>query len=145
MVKRTVTVNTPGTRRRWDEDSFFLDASERLEEGQLRALRQLYDFSRQEAQDIAWGSGSATGSFTPAWSRIGGNGLFNAFSNGRLWINFGGLSEDPSLQDELKSTLEEALGIDFPDDFRGKWPTVEIVQWGPRVSEFIDAIRRLAC
>ena len=66
-------------------------------------------------------------------------------SDGRLWINFGGLSEDPGLQDELKAMLEASLGIQFPDDFREKWPTVGIAEWGAKVSELIDGIRRLAC
>ena len=143
MVKRTVTVHTPGQRGRWDEKSFFADASQRLEESQVKALRKLYEFSQREAQKIAWGTGAVRGSFTPLWSAFDGNGLFNAFSDGRLWITFGGLNDRPVLQDKLKSALEKVLEVEFSDDFRVSWPSVAIDVWAPRVSGLIDVINQL--
>lgn len=142
-VKRRVTVTTPGGRKRWDERLFFEDAEEQLEGEHLAALRKLYAFARSGATGISWGTGNITGSFTPKWAGLGGEGIFSAFTNGRIWINFGGLGSYPRFQEELKHALNRIPGFNIPDDYEHKWPAVTVDQWAPNVDAFIQAIEDL--
>ena len=142
-VKRRVTVTTPGERRRWDEARFFEDAEKRLDGGNLAALHRLYDFATGSATEISWGSGKVTGSLTPKWAVHGGASVFTAFSNGRLWITFGGHEHLPRFQKDMKDALDRVPGFDMPDDYENKWPTVTIEQWAPNVDVFIQGIEDL--
>ena len=50
-VKKTVSAGS-GRRRRWDENSYFADAEKRLDPRQLEALRRLYDWSTEHAEEV---------------------------------------------------------------------------------------------
>ena len=142
-VKRRVTVTTPGERRKWDESSFFEDAEGRLDGRQLAALRKLYDFGSSSAKQINWGTGKITGSFTPKWPQLNGESVFSAFSDGGMWISFGGAENYRQFRKSLKQALDQIQGFSIPEDYEGKWPTVKIEAWGPRTDEFIQAIQGL--
>jgi len=142
-VKRWVTVTTPGARKRWDKRLFFEDANERLEDKHVAALQKLLAFGESDATGISWGTGKVSGSFTPKWAQLGGEGVFSAFSNGRIWINFGGLGDYPRFRKNLKNALDRVPGFNLPDDYEGKWPTVAIVLWAPSVDAFIQTVQSL--
>jgi len=142
-AKRRVTVTAPGERKRWNESRFFEDAENRLDGGELTALRKLYDFGRSSAQEISWGSGKVYGSFTPRWPQLTGASIFSAFSDGRIWINFGHYEPHDPFMDDLKEALDELPGFDLPDDWVGKWPTVKMERWGPEVDRFIQIMQDL--
>ena len=55
--KKKVVSYPAGKRKKWDEDSFFKDAENRLEGANYEALRKLFDFSKRNADEISWGSG----------------------------------------------------------------------------------------
>jgi hypothetical protein len=85
VLGQTGEVKIPGLRRTWDEASFFEDAAKRLSEEQIWATRQLYEFSKQNAQ-IGWGTGNARGSFNPRFLDVSRRSPFTVWSDGTLYI-----------------------------------------------------------
>jgi len=94
-IKKTVTSSTSSTRRTWNEESFFADASSRISEEQLKALRSLYDWAKEYADEISYGPG-AVGSINPKVWAVCSRSIFTARSDGTLRLNFSWLNEPES-------------------------------------------------
>ncbi|MFB6213271.1 MAG: hypothetical protein ABEJ07_01785 [Candidatus Nanohaloarchaea archaeon] len=106
------------SRRKWDEESFFEDARKKLSEEELTKIKKLYQFSRENADTIDWGTGSQNGSFNPKWEELSDRSIFTVYSNGNITLNFGWLVEDKAV--EFKQEFAEELGnaeidIEVPD------------------------------
>jgi hypothetical protein len=141
-VKRTVTVSSPGSRRQWDEESFFEDAERHLNDDEkMAAIRQLYRFAQTEASKISPTAGAKNG-FRPQWPATNGT-LFTAYSDGSIQISFGNLDNKPNLQQQFRDELEDALDVPIPDGVQNTWHTLKICEWMPHAAEFIDIIRRI--
>jgi len=79
-----------GDRKRWDEESFFKDAKERLKASTTDLIRNLYKWSNENADVMRFGTGWASGSFTFCLKRDDKTGsLFSIYSNGVLTLNYG--------------------------------------------------------
>jgi hypothetical protein len=94
-IKKTVTSSTSSTRRTWNEESFFADASSRISAEQLTALRSLYDWATENADEISYGPG-VVGSINPKVWAVCSRSIFTARSDGTLRLNFGWLNEPDS-------------------------------------------------
>jgi len=58
------------SRKKWDEASFFEDASNKLNREGLDPLRRLFRFSRGRFDELSWGTGKHNGSFSPKLAKI---------------------------------------------------------------------------
>ncbi len=96
-VKKTVTI-TSGQRRRWNKETFFQDAKERLTENQFTSLKNLFDKLQELKSDLSWGTGKTSGSFTAKWPQIASCSVLSAFSDGRITINYGNFDKTPEQQ-----------------------------------------------
>lgn len=137
----------PVKRKKWDEDSFFRDARNRIEVG-CEAVRKLYDFSKKYADEISWGTGSTIGSFNPKFHSISKRSIFTVKSNGYLSINFGWLNDDEDtikwrakLLEKLKQV--EWLADKIPQSAEEKWVGLTIDIWGPNVDEIIILLKEV--
>lgn len=95
-VKKDVRVST-SSRNQWNEASFFEDARQKNDERTNTILADLYEFARQNADAIEWGTGQHKGSFTfkinhPA-SKSGVISLIDLRSNGRIIFRFGNITK----------------------------------------------------
>lgn len=143
-VKKDLT--STGTRKKWDEESFFKDAKDKLKESEVKSIKILYEFSKNKADQVSWGTGSTGGSFNPKFSKISIRSLYSVFSNGILRINFGWLNDNESTEkyrDDFKIKLEKLKGISIPNDYQGKHVDVPVKNWAPRLDDFIKIVRDL--
>lgn len=136
---------SPSSRKKWDEQSFFEDAGKKLGEGQVKALRDLYQFSKDHADDITWGTGSQVGSFNAKYHHIHPTrSLYTVFSSGKLQLNFGNFGRDERVDAIIERFVRELSQVpDFKlrPDYRTRFPTLLPAQWMPRIGEFKNAIR----
>ena len=143
-VKKDIGISTK--RGKWDEERFFEDAAKNLKENEIKAVKILYDFSKEKTDSISWGVGIETGSFSSYFSKISIRALYNVCSEGSLGINFGSLHDNEiteKYRDEFKKELERIFNIKFPADYNKKYPSVSIKKWGPKVNEFMEVIENL--
>jgi len=146
QVKRTVNV-TSGPRRKWDEESFFADASANLDENYFRAVKRIFDFCHSYADEIRWGTGKDSGSFGPIFRSLSGTRQIIALtSRGRLYFHFGSSrssEEERVFYLHLKELAKTKLGLPIPDDFSSKYPGYSIGEWLPKTDIFIEGLKQL--
>lgn len=146
-VKKDIGVASSSERGNWDEQSFFEDARKRLNEKELKALIELYDFSKENADEIRWGTGTARGSFNVKFYKISNKSIYSVFSEGTIHLNFGWLhdnEETKKYRDMFKSELDKiGLGHKIPNDYDKKYPVLRIKDWQNIVYDFINAIKNL--
>jgi len=134
-------------RRRWDEESFFRDMEEKvLSEEVRKAIRKLFNFSREKADEISWGTGRVIGSFSPKFRRVSQRSVYTVWSNGFLGINFGWLNDNENTlrwRDKLYSRLKEIMKDHITPEKKEKWPSIPHEAWAPRVDDIISIITEL--
>lgn len=147
-IKKTVgTTSSASKRRKWDEQSFFDDASNHLEPDLLARLHTIYEWSQKQSDEITWGTGSKRGSFTPKFNHVTDKSVYNIFSDGKMWINFPYLQQSEKsieygirLGEELK---KEVPSLPVPDNFMGEYVTIPFEQWEPVLDDFIKVLENV--
>lgn len=98
-------------RRRWTETSFFNDAEDRLDPSTIQTITSLYKWSKEHANSIRFGTGSASGSFTFVLEWDGKTGsVFSVYTGGTITINFGYMEKIFS-PEEISSFRQELSRI----------------------------------
>ena len=147
-VKKTVGISSSASRRRkWDEQSFFEDASNRMQGEHLKSLRLIYNWSCEKGDDISWGTGSNRGSFNPRFDHVCERSVFSIFSDGELRLNFGWLQQPEHAREyaqrlglKLRDELKE-----FPisEEFIGEYITMPLKQWEPVLDDYIKILEKV--
>jgi len=137
LVKKPIKVITSGgSRRKWDKESFFAEAEDRLDPANLSVVRSLFNYCESSPGEIGWGTGVSRGSFTFRSSVISQKSLITVTSDGGLTLNFGwlnGSSRAETARDQLKEIATEKLGLTVPTNYQVKYPVFSIEQWGSKV------------
>ena len=102
------------------EDNFFDDARKRCDEDVVKAMEELYKFSKEKAAFIGWGTGAARRSFIFHGVRRGLS-VFTLYSDGEICNNVGSgeawsTPEEEAFRDFWATELSRRLEIDFPKD-----------------------------
>jgi hypothetical protein len=95
---------------------------------------------------ITWGSGVQTPSFNVKLDRVSPRSIYTVWANGKLNLNFGwlrGSETAETFRDRFKEAVDAIPGVSVPKSYRETLPTLPISLWGPRVDEFIEAIKTL--
>ena len=146
-VKKDIGVSSSsGTRKKWDEKSFFENIDKEISAQQLEALRHLYDYSKDKADIVGWGTGGIVGSFSPKFSKISERSLFTLRSNGRLVLNFGWLNDNDvskKYRDTFKTLIEEEKLFPIPQNYQTHYPEYKINEWNHKVDKFISVVDKL--
>jgi len=145
LVKRTVKV-TSGTRKQWDEESFFADARSKLDDASMVALRRLYDACVSISDEIKWGKGKIDGSFNPIIHSICNRSFVTVTSRGDFCLNFGHLNDGDaalSFREDLAAFITKELNEDLPSDWRQKHPSLKVDEWAPKVDVVIERLKQL--
>jgi hypothetical protein len=142
-VKKDVSSSaSSSTRRRWDEPKMFEDARKRMSTGEFGWFERIYQFARENADQINFGTGSYA-TFSPIFQKLSNKSLFTLGSDKRLNFNFEWVCRDnPQTCDDFKKALEE-IGFHLPADYRLVRPSVLIDEWGPKTEAFLEALRQL--
>jgi len=148
-VKKDVTTQTSADKRRkWNEDDFFKDAESKLEKKYVEAIKKWYDFSKKEADEITWGTGTTRGSFNPKFNNISIRSIYSFFSDGTLGINFGWLNDNEKakkIRDLLLEKLIKIINFSIPkhksiDNF---YLSIPAEKWYPHLEQLMKIIKEL--
>jgi len=122
----------------WTEERFFDDASAHLSAEHLQALRTLYEWVKANADDHdpSFGTGRI-GLFSPKFAAVSPRSVLTVYSDGRLWVNFGGLDKPESAKawrEQLGRSLQQN-GFSMPPEFIKH--NTRVLEWIPRISDFV--------
>jgi len=148
LTKETVRVvsGSPSERRKWDEESFFADAKERVSDSQLKAIRLIYDNVQQTADKVSWGTGSTKGSFNPKFTDICPRALFSVYSNGDLQLHFGhitGSSIEDEFRDAYLAAIKSSRILELNDDAAESFPIFGVTLWSDKAQSFIAIVEQV--
>lgn len=125
-----------------DPKSFFEEATSNLNTEQVQVLQKLYDFSREVADKVDWGS-----SFQVYFNKISSRkSLYYVYPDGELVFNSHMLRETPEAQrfrDEFKEKLSRIKGMTVPEGYPESSPKYSVAVWSPVVDDFINAVKDL--
>jgi len=134
-------------RKRWSEEEFFRVLHENLDSDTVLLIRDLYEWSKNTADRVLFGTGRETGSFTFHYLREGKTiSVFTISTNGRLMLNYGWLSTqvDRETLEEFHRRIQEIPTFkEIPADF-SKWPAIKITDaFRDDVERFKQAVQWL--
>lgn len=142
QVKRTVSISS-GQKRKWDKESFFSDAKERLSENHVAAIRKVFDKCQQLRCELSWGTGKLAGSFSAKWPHLGIYSLLSVFSDGKITISYGNFNKTPEelqIITFLKQALTQHVGLAAPDDYEKRYPNYQIDDWFQKSDSLLVAL-----
>lgn len=139
------TVSSVSERKKWDEESFFKAA--KLVPEAYDAISKLYEFSKEKADEITWGTGAITGSFNPKFHTISEKSIYSVWSNGQLTVSFKWLDDsEETLKWREKLLIElrkiKPLESHVPMDVN-RYPVIPPKAWTPVVDELIKVLDNL--
>lgn len=136
------TLKTTGLRRRWDEESFFKDALEKLQPSSVDAIRSLLEHARSRGYTASWGTGTASGSFNIRHADISERSFMSIYSDGRLTFNAGFIN-DGEVAKRARDFLKDSLRAVGMENLESSYPIWREVPWqnkGPAISAILDAL-----
>jgi len=131
LIKKSVTVTSAASRRKWDQISFLSDARTKIGDSAADALESLLNECVSMGAELGWGTGATKGSFTVRIPALCQPSLFTVYSNGDLVVNFGGLNDKKGAEGVREILAEKLIqiGFDVPADRTNKYPTYELSKW----------------
>ena len=137
--------------RYWNEASFLDDTRDKCESKIADTITKLYEFTKDNADEISWGRGATYGSFTFRKTRQGILvSIFSTFSNGSATINFGemmGKGVKEEVMQGFRKELNMIPGVNIPEEVVKlvKFPyiSVEALMKEDNLKIFRDAVLAL--
>ena len=145
-VKKNINIQrTDSRRKKWDETGFFNEVSSKLDKKYLDSIKKLFDFSKQEADQISWGTGISRGSFNPKFNKINVRSLYSVFTDGTLQINFwlNDNDETKRIKKIYGNSLMRIKDFSIPKEFTETHVNIPIEKWYAHVDEFIKIIKEI--
>lgn len=118
-------------RKKWTEEEFFEVLNQNVEPKIINVVKDIYEWSKNVADRIWFGTGTETGSFTFHYLREGKTiaiSVFTIYTNGNLILNYGWLSPqvDKETMEEFHKLIHEIPSFEhIPADF-SKWPPIKV-------------------
>jgi hypothetical protein len=110
-VKKNIRAGSSSQRRKWDEPQFIAQTKEYMGK-YADKLIELYQYFKNTADNINWGTGVVNGSFAPIFNKIDKTtSPFSFYSNGDIVVKFGWL-----LEHSVKEVVEKYARI-FIDEY----------------------------
>lgn len=132
----------------WNEDRFFSELARTNPEA-VDVAHRLLAWTVSHADQVGWGSGSVTGSFSPGAARDGTtNWLAGVLTNGKIefylqWLTRKVPFLDTETREELRRRAEILLQVPLTDDMLARRPKVLIIEFSSpegfgRLTDFFD-------
>lgn len=116
-------------RKKWTEEGFFKVLNENNEQKVVDVIKNIYDWSRDMAGRVWFGTGKEKGTFTFHYLREGKTiSVFTIDTNSNLILNYGWLSTqiDKETIDDFHNLIHEIPSFKrIPADF-SKWPSIKV-------------------
>lgn len=129
-------------RGKWDEYSFFEEASKHVKPYELEAMRRLYDYSIKYAR-VSWGTGGRKGTFNAKFDHINSKSLYSVATNGDMYLNFAWVVDTQAgaeATERLGPRLRQLRGFNIPSNYSEKYITVSPASWVNQVNAFIEIV-----
>jgi hypothetical protein len=125
------------SRRTWTEELFFADAASRLSADVVARMREAYEFTTAQADQVSWGTGAVRGSFSAKCDAISPKSLYSVYSDGRFDLNFRWLSHSEAGRRFVAALGQrlKAAGFAIPADYQDRFVTQPVKDWVPRWRE----------
>lgn len=149
-VKKDIAVSTSssGERRRWTEEAILDDARKNFSPEEYTAFKKIYDFSRENADEVKFGTGNKYGSFNPVFTKICPRSLYTLGTDGRMSFNFEWIRPEGSEDRNMdfiniyaKSLID--IGFTIPENYEEVRPSVLSNEWSTKADEFISVMKKL--
>ena len=142
--KRKTISTSDGKRTRWDEISYFQNVETHVDREELAAVRKLYDYSVEIADEVSWGTGSVRGSFNPKINTISNISIYTVFSNGNLQFHYDWMDENEATR-RWRDNILEGLRSIAPinrviSQKQSLSPEIPPAAWTPVVEELIEVL-----
>ncbi len=98
-------------RRKWDEVTYWQEVENKLNTSKVEAIRKIYDWAKETADQIRWGTGMTRGSFNPQFSHISPISFVSIFTDGSVQVSYGYLPDDIELRKRLRETLKQYIDV----------------------------------
>ena len=136
-TKKAAGPSTSGARRPWNSETFFADADARNDGETVSAARELLAWCEANADEVSWGTGAKSGSFSPKFARIDPHSILSLYSNGDLTFNFKRLDSNQRAVDWARDFGEHLrdTGVfpSLPADFANRHIYLKPEIWKSRV------------
>jgi hypothetical protein len=146
QVKRSVTVITPASRKKWDKSSFMAEARSKLGDQHAKILEAIHEQFHDIGYNISWGTGAKTGSFGIKAQNICPRSLLTITSNGNMSLNFGWINGSDiakKARDRFAELMTEKAGIKIQGDYMKEWLTYPMAEWTPHVVDVVEVLKQL--
>ncbi len=154
LIKRAeegTLVKTSPPRKRWNLHKFLNDIKNRCSQEEANVTKELYDFTKENADSIYWGTGAETGSFTFHKTKPTEIiSIMSVYSDGLIYLNFGNMQDKGVRKDILESfrdKLNKIPSVKIPQDVvtSNKFPCIraEILAEEPNLEVFKQTILEL--
>ena len=142
-VKKDIGVASSGGPRKKRTEAMLVDtAQQKLSAEELGAFNRIYEFSKQHATEMHFGTGSY-GSFSPIFGDISDRSLFTLSTDKRLAFNFEWtVKASESLAETFKEKLE-TIGFSFPENYKELRPSVMAGEWLPKTDDFLKLLSEM--
>lgn len=145
-VKKSVS-SSGGSRaiKNWTENEFLLDAKNRLTEEQYKAVEKLFNFSKQNSNDIILGTGQGKGSINPIFSEISERKIYEITTVGKLvfhieWAISGAVNEQAINKLKIMSENLEKIGLVVK---KGDEQRMKIEKWADKIDQIIEILEEI--
>ncbi|MFZ1360594.1 MAG: hypothetical protein WAS27_00995 [Candidatus Saccharimonadales bacterium] len=141
-VKKDAGVSkTTSTRQKWNEERFVDTFKDDLSGDSLIATQKLYNWAKQHADSITYGTGTITGSLNPRFNHISPRSFVHILTSGIVQVSYGYLP-NIDLQKSLRDCLAQHIKVVGITDIRDdKLPHSTWLQISPEyVAEHVDSM-----
>lgn len=144
QVKRTVSVATATTRRRWDREAFLSDAKRRVGDAHANNIERFFDRCRELGFQVTFGVGKVDGSFSIKHSTFSSSkNLLNVWTNGQLSFNLHIFVGTPTLESTRDRLTDMIVAVGLPHPMTRKWPSYTIEECSEKFDQLADALATL--
>lgn len=142
-VKKEVSSTSGRVRQKWSKEKFFEDAQRRMGSENMQKLRQLYQWSADEADSISWGTGALTGSFNLIFDFIHPTrSIISVRSNGDIVFNFKWMEGVVEPIQKLGECVRQFSDRPVSEDILNTYITVSVERWSARFEELMLVLER---
>lgn len=149
QVKKDVVsarTSSGGVRKKWNQDMYWEEISAKLEPKNAVALRKVYDWAVDNADEINWGTGVTRGSFSPQFKSISPRSFISVFTDGSIQVSYAYMTESPDQQVRLRDTLAKHINVpgvtDLPDDvLKSTWKSISPDYVAENTNSLITALQ----
>ncbi len=146
-VKKDIGVqsSSSSSRELWNEEKLLENAKHEYSEKVYLAFKKIYDFSKQKADDIGFGTGKY-GSISPRFKSVSARSLYTLGTNGRLTFNFEWIGNNGEKDEVFINKYAKALieaGFTIPENYIDNRPSVLSDEWVNKADDFIEVINKI--